>query len=106
MAVIGILGLLLWAGLIIGPLLALAASAIILVRSAGRPAPCLTGTGISGTEGEQTNEGYRGKRRLLSVFQGNNVLDTDQFPDGGTLSADDHFHRVMRRVTEGREYIR
>jgi len=39
MAVIGILGLLLWAGLIIGPLLALAASAIILVRSAGRPAP-------------------------------------------------------------------
>jgi hypothetical protein len=35
-AVIGILGLLLWAGLIIGPLLALAASAIILVRSAGK----------------------------------------------------------------------
>ena len=38
-AVIGILGLLLWAGLIIGPLLALAASAIILVRSAGKPDP-------------------------------------------------------------------
>jgi hypothetical protein len=38
-AVIGILGLLLWAGLIIGPLLALAASAIILVRSAGKPGP-------------------------------------------------------------------
>ena len=36
MAVIGILGLLLWAGLLIGPLLALAASAIILVRSFGR----------------------------------------------------------------------
>jgi len=35
-AVVGILGLLLWAGLIIGPLLALAASAIILVRSAGK----------------------------------------------------------------------
>ena len=38
-AVIGILGLLLWAGLIIGPLLALVASAIILMRSAGKPAP-------------------------------------------------------------------
>ncbi len=39
MAVIGILGLLLWAGLLIGPLLALAASAIILVRSFGRSGP-------------------------------------------------------------------
>ena len=39
MAVTGILGLLLWAGLLIGPLLALAGSAVILVRSAGRPGP-------------------------------------------------------------------
>ncbi|HET6581754.1 MAG TPA: hypothetical protein VFG36_07725 [Methanoregula sp.] len=38
-AVVGILGLLLWAGLIIGPLLALAASAIILIRSAGKSGP-------------------------------------------------------------------
>jgi hypothetical protein len=39
MAVTGILGLLLWAGLLIGPVLALAGSAVILVRSAGRPGP-------------------------------------------------------------------
>jgi hypothetical protein len=39
MAATGILGLLLWAGLLIGPLLALAGSAVILVRSAGRPGP-------------------------------------------------------------------
>jgi hypothetical protein len=39
MAVTGILGLLLWAGLLIGPLLALAGSAVILVRSAGRYGP-------------------------------------------------------------------
>jgi hypothetical protein len=39
MAVAGILGLLLWAGLLIGPLLALAGSAVILVRSATRPGP-------------------------------------------------------------------
>jgi hypothetical protein len=38
-AVIGILGLLLWAGLIFGPLLALVASAIIIVRSPGKPSP-------------------------------------------------------------------
>jgi hypothetical protein len=38
-AVIGILGLLLWAGLLLGPLLALAGSAILIVRSAGRPGP-------------------------------------------------------------------
>lgn len=37
-AVIGVLGLLLWAGLIFGPLLALVASAIIIVRSPGKPA--------------------------------------------------------------------
>jgi hypothetical protein len=37
MAVIGILGLLLWAGLLVGPLLALAASVISLVRTAGSP---------------------------------------------------------------------
>jgi hypothetical protein len=39
MAVIGILGLLLWAGLLIGPLLALAASVISLVRKAGSSRP-------------------------------------------------------------------
>ncbi len=39
MALIGILGLLLWAGLIIGPVLALAGSVVILVRSAVRPGP-------------------------------------------------------------------
>ncbi len=39
MAVTGILGLLLWAGLLIGPLLALAGAAVILVRSAGHPRP-------------------------------------------------------------------
>ena len=39
MAVIGILGLLLWAGLLVGPLLALAASVISLMRMAGRPGP-------------------------------------------------------------------
>jgi hypothetical protein len=37
MAVTGILGLLMWAGLLIGPVLALAGSAAVLVRSAGRP---------------------------------------------------------------------
>jgi hypothetical protein len=37
MAVIGILGLLLWAGLLIGPVLALAGSAAVLVRSAIKP---------------------------------------------------------------------
>jgi hypothetical protein len=39
MAVTGILGLLLWAGFLIGPLLALTGSAVILVRSAGRTGP-------------------------------------------------------------------
>jgi hypothetical protein len=38
-AVIGVLGLLLWAGLIIGPLFALAGSGIILVQSSGSPGP-------------------------------------------------------------------
>jgi hypothetical protein len=37
--VTGLLGLLFWAGLLIGPLLALAGSAIVLVRSARRPGP-------------------------------------------------------------------
>ena len=36
MAVTGILGLLLWAGLLIGPLLAMAGSAVMLVRSVRR----------------------------------------------------------------------
>ncbi|MDD1683054.1 MAG: hypothetical protein LUO98_04365, partial [Methanoregula sp.] len=39
MAATGILGLLLWAGLLIGPLLALVGSAVIFVRSARRPGP-------------------------------------------------------------------
>jgi hypothetical protein len=39
LAVTGILGLLLWAGLLIGPLLALVAGAVILVRAAGRAGP-------------------------------------------------------------------
>jgi hypothetical protein len=38
-AVMGILGLLLWAGLLAGPLLALAAGAVILVRAARRSGP-------------------------------------------------------------------
>jgi len=39
MAVTGILGLLLWAGLVIGPVLALAGSVIIFVRCAGKSGP-------------------------------------------------------------------
>jgi hypothetical protein len=39
MAVTGILGLLMWAGLVIGPVLALAGSVIIVVRSTGKPGP-------------------------------------------------------------------
>jgi hypothetical protein len=39
MAVTGILGLLLWAGLVIGPVLALAGSVIIFVRCARKSGP-------------------------------------------------------------------
>jgi hypothetical protein len=39
LAVIGILGLLLWAGLIIGPLFALAGSVFLVARHAGKPGP-------------------------------------------------------------------
>ncbi len=39
MAVTGILGLLLWAGVLIGPLPVLAGSAVLLARSVRRPGP-------------------------------------------------------------------